>query len=307
MKNINFMMTMMLMPTLLLTLYWANLQRTETNPHHSLPEHPVVVASIKPIHSIVSMLTEDLYEPELIYDTASSVHNTALTPSKVFNLNSADLLIWAGPTIETSLASKISSFAPSIKNNVVSLLDIHGFNLKSLRKTSYPDMHFWLDINAVNVISHLVINKLISLDPNNKEKYLQNLEKTITKLEQLDEKLKEHFISIPKDKSFITDHDSLQYLELAYDLPEPYIISSGPMNRVSVKDLVYVFSEDYSKYGCVVYESEEDKKIASTIASTTGKPLYRIDASGRSLEKGPNLYFQLMNNITKTLTECMTK
>jgi zinc transport system substrate-binding protein len=301
MKNIKFMLLMLSVPTLLLMFYWASPQRTGTS------EHPVVVASIKPIHSIVSMLTEDIYEPELIYDTAASVHHTALTPSKVFKLNTAELLIWAGPTIETSLASKISSFAPSIKNNVVSLLDIPGFNLRSLRKTSYPDMHFWLDINAVQAISNLVVNKLIDLVPNNKEKYLQNLEKTVTKLKELDEKLANHFIGISKDKSFIAGHDSLQYLELAYNLPEPYIISAGPMNRVSGKDLVQVFSEDYSKYGCVVYESEEDKKIASTIAGTTGKPLYRIDASGRSLEKGPNLYFQLMNNITKTLTECMTK
>ena len=64
---------------------------------------PVVVASIKPLHSIVSAVMAGVAEPKLLLDGAVSPHSFALKPSQMRLLQGADLVVWVGPGIEAPL------------------------------------------------------------------------------------------------------------------------------------------------------------------------------------------------------------
>ena len=64
-----------------------------------------VVASIKPIHSLVSYLMDGIGKPDLIVDGYASPHGFAMKPSHAKMLQNADLIFWVGEDLENFLDS----------------------------------------------------------------------------------------------------------------------------------------------------------------------------------------------------------
>ncbi|MEJ8475980.1 zinc ABC transporter substrate-binding protein [Roseibium algae] len=70
---------------------------------------PQVVATIKPIHSLVAGVMEGVGTPEILIDGAASPHSFALKPSQASSLQNADVVFWVGENLETSLAKALES------------------------------------------------------------------------------------------------------------------------------------------------------------------------------------------------------
>ncbi|MCB2400645.1 zinc ABC transporter substrate-binding protein [Rhizobium ruizarguesonis] len=70
---------------------------------------PVVVTSIKPIHSLVSAIMQGVGEPELIVDGAASPHTYNLKPSNARALQNAKVIFWVGPGLEAFLEKPLQA------------------------------------------------------------------------------------------------------------------------------------------------------------------------------------------------------
>ena len=85
-----------------------------------------VVASIKPIHSLVAGVMEGTGTPTLIVEGAGSPHTYALKPSQARRLQEANLVFWVGNTLEPFLLKPLESIAS--KATTVTLMDADGLN-----------------------------------------------------------------------------------------------------------------------------------------------------------------------------------
>ena len=90
-----------------------------------------VVASIKPIHSLVAGVMEGTGTPTLIVEGAGSPHTYALKPSQARRLQEADLVFWVGNTLEPFLQKPLESIAS--KATTVTLMDVDGLNQITFR------------------------------------------------------------------------------------------------------------------------------------------------------------------------------
>ncbi len=81
-----------------------------------------VVTSIKPIHSLASLLMDGIGAPKLIVDGSNSPHNFTLKPSHAKMLQNADLVFWVGENIETFLEKPLSTVAKKAKK--IELMEI---------------------------------------------------------------------------------------------------------------------------------------------------------------------------------------
>jgi zinc transport system substrate-binding protein len=70
-----------------------------------------VVASIKPIHSLVAGVMEGVGEPELLVEGAGSPHTYSMRPSDAAKLENARLVFWVGQGMETFLERPLASLA----------------------------------------------------------------------------------------------------------------------------------------------------------------------------------------------------
>jgi zinc transport system substrate-binding protein len=70
-----------------------------------------VVASIKPIHSLVSAVAQGIGEPILLVKGAGSPHTYSLKPSQAKELQQADIVFWMGHDLEAFLENSIDNIA----------------------------------------------------------------------------------------------------------------------------------------------------------------------------------------------------
>ncbi|MEP2978057.1 MAG: zinc ABC transporter substrate-binding protein [Lentilitoribacter sp.] len=98
-----------------------------------------VVASIKPVHSLVAAVMEGVGEPELIIEGAGSPHTYALKPSQARVLENADVVFWFGHELEAFLEKPLEAIAGDAKS--VELIDAHDLIKLEFREGGAFEKH----------------------------------------------------------------------------------------------------------------------------------------------------------------------
>ena len=98
-----------------------------------------VVASIKPVHSLVAAVMEGVGTPELIVEGAGSPHTYALKPSQAQSLQDADVVFWIGHELEAFLEGPVETLSASAKS--VELINAHDLIKLEFREGGAFDEH----------------------------------------------------------------------------------------------------------------------------------------------------------------------
>ncbi len=98
-----------------------------------------VVASIKPVHSLVASIMEGAGTPEILVDGAASPHTYSLKPSQARSLADADVVFWVGPSLEPSLEKPLETIAEG--STSVALDDAPGLTLLEVREGGTFEEH----------------------------------------------------------------------------------------------------------------------------------------------------------------------
>lgn len=91
-----------------------------------------VVASIKPIHSLVAGVMTGVGTPTLIVEGAGSPHTYSLKPSQAAAIESADVIFWVGHNLEAFLEKPLELSGG--KARVVELMDTDGLTQLAIRE-----------------------------------------------------------------------------------------------------------------------------------------------------------------------------
>ena len=292
-----------------------------------------VVTSIKPLHSLTSYIMEGVGEPELIIDGVASPHNFQIKPSHAKMLQNADLVIWIGEDLESFLPTALKSIP---KDAVVfELLDQSGLKkLKFREKNIFEghadhghdehakkeddhddhghddhghghgsfDPHIWLDPANAKVIVKKITNQLSKIDKDNASTYKANSKKVIKDLDGL---IKEVKNEINKDASFVVFHDAYQYFEKRFGLSVIGALTVNPDVMPGAEQLSEIREViEHEKAKCIFSEPQFNPNIINSIASDTGVKTGVLDPLGANIDKGKNMYFDLIKDMSNSLKGC---
>ena len=98
-----------------------------------------VVASVKPVHSLVSGVMDGVGKPALIVKGSASPHTYSLKPSQAQQIEEADLVFWMGHELESFLEKPLEAIATKAK--VVELIDSQGLKRLDIREGGAFDDH----------------------------------------------------------------------------------------------------------------------------------------------------------------------
>ena len=98
-----------------------------------------VVASIKPIHSLVSYVMDGVGKPDVIVDGYNSPHGFSLKPSHAKMIENADLIIWVGEDLEAFLEKPLDTIAKKAVN--VEIMDLSGVKKLKFREKNIFEGH----------------------------------------------------------------------------------------------------------------------------------------------------------------------
>ena len=305
---------------------------------------PVVVTSIKPVHSLVSAIMDGVGKPELIVDGAASPHTYNLKPSNARALQDAKVIFWVGPGLEAFLEKPLESLG---SDSIVARLD----NAPGLVKLPFReggafeahddgdahdsasagehdhaeaghdhtaenhehdeddhhgfDTHLWLDPMNAKAMAAEITTTLVAADPANALTYEANAKALDDKLDALDTEIAAT-VSPVKDKPFIVFHDAYQYFEHRYHIRVAGSITVSPETIPGAERV----SEIHKKVGdlgatCVFAEPQFEPRLVDVVIEGTKAKSGVLDPEAATLPAGPDLYFTLMRGIADSMKNCL--
>jgi len=288
---------------------------------------PNVVASTKPVHSLVAAVMAGVGEPGLIVKGAASPHTYSLRPSDALALENADIVFWTGHGLELFLGEALETL--STKAETVELADSPGIELLPLREGGAfephshgdedhgheehdhaheheeGDMHFWLDPENAKLMVANIARVLSKADPENEATYQANAEVEIEALGALENEISQTLDGV-KDKPFIVFHDAYQYFENRFGLEVAGTITVSP-EAMPGAARVDELRKKVGELGatCVFAEPNFEPAIVSTIVEGTEAKAGVLDPEGSALTEGPGLYGDLLRGIAAGLVDCL--
>ena len=270
-----------------------------------------VVVSIKPIHSITTMLMDGIAMPKLLLNSSNSAHTFHLKPSQIKMLSNADLIITISDDFEIGLRKALKNINKASHLSIINLdqLKIHnsrGEEIYGLNEEhSKFDLHLWLDVDNMQLIAKHISTLLIELDPVNASRYSENFLKLHSELKKLNIELQQQLAPFSSTQYAIFA-DILQYFEDSLQLSKPVIISPFHGARLSIKRTIEAkkIIKDLN-IKCLLYDSEIKAKQVQVLSEGLNLKVYKIDILGNEFAPGQGLYFNLMKKTSSQLSLCL--
>ncbi|MCE2475882.1 MAG: zinc ABC transporter substrate-binding protein [Alphaproteobacteria bacterium] len=301
-----------------------------------------VVASIKPVHSLVSAVMAGVGEPQLLIRGSSSPHTFSLRPSDAAVLEDASVIFWIGDSMESSLAGPISTLGREAR--LVTLSEAADLVRRPLREGGgfeghahhdgdqggrdhgrhdedhdedhdnetvgrdgvAFDMHIWLDPHNAGVMARTIADMLSEVDPANADRYASNAETLAGRLEVLRADI-DALVAPARGQPFIMFHDAYRYFEDRFGLAAVGSVVVSLERTPGVRRILDL-RDKVRELGvvCVFSEPQFQPRLVTTIIEDTPARAGVVDPLGASIETGPELYFTLLRDMAESFAECLT-
>ena len=246
---------------------------------------PNIVVSIKPLHSIVSLLTQGLTKPELLLKNNASAHHFHLKATQLSKIDAADLIVFVHPNFEAGLKKTLANIKADKK---ITLSNQHNDN-----------HHQWLDIDKMIDFSTKLSKKLIEIDAPNQLIYRTNAAMLIDKLSTLKAKIKQQ-LSAYKQQEVASFSNAFEHFLNANDLKNSTIVSKSHGARLSLFKLLaakQAIKKNQTK--CLLSAIDVPNKYINILSEDLAINTANIDIIGNSD------YFKLMKNISNQISQCL--
>ena len=287
---------------------------------------PNVAATIRPIHSLVASIMQDVGEPYLIFDKADSVHGAVLRPSQVRRLQDADLVIWIGRGIEHELIRPMKAIADT--GRLVTLAEEAAIEWRPLVAEDHDDhkdhddhakhdehddhaghahdeggldWHVWLDIGNAIAMAHVITERLVAIDPAHAEIYQRNEAVLVASLTAIDIKM----AAQSNGGDYVAQHDAYGYFTHRYGWHSLGSILAGHEISPSIGDVRrYSDLVKDGKVDCLIADARESQSAIDLVRGDSDVPLISLDPVGVTIPPGPAHFGQLMVAIGEGLSGC---
>ncbi|MDX2507620.1 MAG: metal ABC transporter substrate-binding protein [Gammaproteobacteria bacterium] len=211
----------LLMPVFIVCLSVVQAEQTDyLNFEQSLDESltssvitkPNIVVSIEPLYEIVSSLSHGVVKPEVIYLNFSEIKQP-LTAWQQEKLQAADIIVRVGEGLEPELDHYLNQQGKQLRDktltlsNYIPLLEkakLRAYNPDAIftDRQASSDLRFWMDPRLVKMLTDFIAPKLVVMDPNHQEEYLENEIVLRAQLKKVEAKMQSLFKNLSLEQKF---------------------------------------------------------------------------------------------------------
>ena len=285
---------------------------------------PKVVASIKPVHSLVAAVMQGVGTPQLIVEGAASPHAYSLKPSQAQQLQDADMVFWIGHGLEAFLEKPLEALASDAL--AVELEETPGLLTLPLREGGNfePDAdgdedhdhhhdhgsidpHLWLDPDNAVLFVNRIAATLAEFDPANATTYQMNAQSAIERIKALTSSVAAGMEPVRSGK-FIVFHDGYHYFENRFGLEASAALTVNPEIMPGARRIAEI-RQRIGELGvtCVFSEPQFKPTLVDLVTEGTQVHSATLDPLGANLADGPGLYFTLIENMGNAFRDCLSQ
>lgn len=268
---------------------------------------PAYVATSQPLSFILSEIVGASGEVHTIVPSGASPHTYAPKPTDMYKINASKALFFAAlkldgwakdlapeksiEMIELLPQEYILEFDDSTDNykemDLPDGIEIeehteheHGHDHSHEHSHAGIDPHFWTDPMAVKALIPPLVDKLIELDPDNAEKYQNNAELFIKRLDLLNRQANK-IIAPVKGRPVFLFHPSMRYFLKRYQLEYAGAIELSPGQEATAEHMKEIIEKiKASGTSAIFSEPQLSDKPAKVIAEAANVYVYTLDPIG---------------------------
>jgi zinc transport system substrate-binding protein len=291
-------------------------------------ETPAVVTDFGPVHSLVTMVMGDLGKAEVLLPLGGDAHDFQLRPSQAQNLAAADLVVWVGPEMTPWLERALSGLSAGTS---LPLLDAqetytrpfatvteHEDHAETHDHDSHKDEHeghahdgidphAWLDPENARIWLGLIAEALAQEDPEHAATYRANAAAAQTAVTGIEADVVAILAPV-KDKPFAVMHQAYGYFSDHFGLQLVGSLRMGdaaPPGAAHIAELQETLKETQAI--CIFPEANHSDASIAQMAEAVGLRLGApLDPEGSTLAPGAALYGDLMLQLAKDLSDCLS-
>jgi zinc transport system substrate-binding protein len=275
---------------------------------------PVVLATIKPVHSLVAAVMAGAGTPELLIQGAQSEHSYALKPSDAEKIARSTLVFEIGPDLETYLTRPLATMTHA---EVVVLERAPGVHLLPARRGGLwedgsdpddgpTDPHIWLDPENAIAMTNKIAAALTKADPVHAKLFAANRDRMVRTLVEMEGGLRTDLAPL-KGRRYIVFHDAYHYFENRFGLSAAGAVTVAPDRPVGPRRIENLRGAILAGHiECVFREPQFSPRLIDTLVEGTSARTGVLDPLGAELAPGPTLYPNLMRNLGASLRTCLT-
>jgi zinc transport system substrate-binding protein len=276
-------------------------------------DEPLVVASIKPVHSLVAYIMDGTgVAPKLIVDGSQSPHGFQLKPSHRQALAQADVVFYIDDYFENFLPAAIEHSKEGAQH--IALMKAAPLHVLKERfadpnhthggGTPY-NYHVWLSAANASTMAQKIAETLAARYPEHEAKYMENARALRTELQRLDVALS-HELAPVIARPFLVFHDGYHYFEERYGLNAVGSITQDPNQSISSVRLLELRQQiKQAKVRCVFREPQFPSRLADQIVEGTGARIGLIDPEGATISPGKDLIVTLYERLAENYLRCL--
>jgi zinc transport system substrate-binding protein len=247
-------------------------------------------ASFYPIYDFVKKIGMDNVNVSTVVPPAIEPHDFEPTPKQVVELQNADLIFINGAGFEEWL-DRVGN------DNIIEL----SKGLSTENEDSVPDPHIWLDPVLVKNLSTVILDTLITADPNNADYYRNNNIEFNKNLDKLNSDINSNLTDC-RLNDFIAFHDAFGYFAKRYGLTQHSIEGLAPeagVNPQSVTDAINLARQ--LNISIVFAEENIDPRLSETIANEIGGKVLLLNPieliSQEEQDRGEDYFSKMYDNL----------
>jgi zinc transport system substrate-binding protein len=302
-----------------------------------------VIASIKPLHSLVSYVMDGVGTPDILVDGSSSPHTFQLKPSHATMLQEADIVFWIGEDLESFLETPLESIAANSRH--ITLMDSNEIELLKFREKNIFGGHDDHDEHADehgdehdehgdehdehadehddhhDGHAHGEHDIHFWLDPEIAKTIVKIVTRELSEIDpanastyksnstkamnEIDQLIRDTKSKINSNASYVVFHDAYQYFEKRFGVEVVGALTVNPEVLPGARQLSEIREViEHENINCLFSEPQFNPSIAETIAKDTGIKAAVLDPLGAELNPGKDLYFDLIGNIASSFESC---
>jgi len=300
--------------TLLISIWlltWCGIkeQNNLEQPNYITSKPIKIVTTFTPLYSHVANLIDWNDEIVNLVPAGTSVHFRQTTPEALVAMQKADMIIINWLHLEEFL----EKYVEELEKSWVKIIDTsiwiktieyeEEHNHEEEYNHEWADPHTRLDPNNAILQTITISNALSEIDPNQSEYYKSQEKIYISKLEKLEQEVRE-IIKPEEIKPFIVFHNAYQYFLHAFDIENKQIavIKNFDWDNPSQKEIAELINIIKEKNVNTIFtEPQFNPSIITALNEEVSIQIKSIDPIWTELSK--NWYINNMKSIAKTFSQ----
>ena len=181
-----------------------------------------VVTTFTVIQDIAQNVAGTAAIVESITKPGAEIHDYQPTPRDIVKAQSADLVLWNGFNLERWF----ERFFENVSDvpSVVLTEGIEPIGIAEGPYTGKPNPHAWMSPTNALIYIENIRKALVQHDPGNAETYNANAAAYASKIQALDEPLRQRLATVPEERRWLVSSEgAFSYLARDYEMREAYL------------------------------------------------------------------------------------